>query len=740
MSGCSSLITHAFQPRGRTITVPSYAVSRTRTSAAHTIAGAARIDITPPPGYPTGGHGPAGAMARGYWTRLYARAFFFADSTASPVVLVSCDFFAVPGGLTATVRRRVSTEWAKRGVSIPPEAIIITATHTHHGPGNYLTAGVYNQYGSRYAGFDKRLFDFLSARITEAIDSAIIDARAGGPATLSIRRGTATQGLLLNRSASTFMSNWNASRIMDRLNPRQVADCRPGVELEESREKDWDLTGCPRLRALDRSITILDVRRSGRTMGMLIFMAVHPIVLEHAAPFNSSDFVGRAVSDIERGTLSSSDRGVVVGFFNGAEGDVVPRRGTRDLLDVERVKDTLLANIVAVLASPAASQLSFTVATREGALKPGSGYRDEAGHLHRLARSPLVGAATFGGSEDDRTILYHVGWREGAREVAGEGQGGKRGALDSQLLPFVRLTRILAPDYAFPAELPIGYVQLGDLKLVTVPAELSTAAGLMLRDSLRLGGRVEIVGLANEYSSYLATADEYEVQDYMGASTIWGPDESSLFTWAATCLATSSASPGCRAIETSAAVVERRDFSPGKEPGKIRGEKTPFGPFAIGEALPAVDDELQRFLRNRTGIPERNLPWFEWTERSRSESDDFMAARRRTVRVQTRVGGSWITRMSRGTSAPDDDGGGNFLTLMKEAPGRTGESRYLRHLSTIWLAPVLEKLPVAGEFRFQVLLSNGANGRSEIVSCPFVVDLSPEIRPSAVKPAASECR
>src|SRR6202162_5412329 len=42
--------------------------------------GAARIDTTPPPGYPNGGDGPAASVARGYWTRLHARAFFFQDS------------------------------------------------------------------------------------------------------------------------------------------------------------------------------------------------------------------------------------------------------------------------------------------------------------------------------------------------------------------------------------------------------------------------------------------------------------------------------------------------------------------------------------------------------------------------------------------------------------------------------------------------------------------------------------
>jgi len=677
-------------------------------------------------------------MARGYWTRLYARAFFFADSTGSPLVLVSSDFFAVPGGLTAEVRRRVAIAWAKRGLSIPPEAIIIAATHTHHGPGNYLTAGTYNAYGSRYPGFDKRLFAFLTDRITQAIDSAISDAWEGGPATMWLRRGQVSSGLLLNRSALTFMSNWNAAQIMDRLNPLGPIDCRPRLEADEAREKDWSLQGCPRLRALDRTLTILEVERSGRRLGMLMFLAVHPTVLEAGAPFYSSDFVGRALAEMERRSANDPRERLVAGFFNGAEGDVVPRRSARDIRDVERVKDTLLANIDMILKSPR-QPVGGAIVTHEARLRAGSAYRDATGRQHQLASFPIFGTAALGGAEDDRSVFYTFGWREGAREVAGENQGGKLGALDSQLLPSLRLTRILAPPYAFASELPIGYAQLGALTLVSVPAELSTATGLMIRDSLKSRGRVEIIGLSNEYSSYLATPDEYAVQDYMGASTLWGPDESNVFNWATMCLAAVSRAVGCSAVANPQKVVARKVFFAGRKQDKIRGEKKPFGPFAVGEPLGAIDDELEKVLRNANSVPERNLPWFEWSETSRRDADDFASTARRTVSIQMRVGSNWTTRTVGAARSPDDDTGGNFLTLMRQSPARIGQSRYDRYWSTIWLAPVLDSRRPEGVFRFRVLLSDQANNETEILSCPFVVNLSPSTRHAAVKPSTSGC-
>jgi neutral ceramidase len=530
------------------------------------------------------------------------------------------------------------------------------------------------------------------------------------------------------------MSNWNAAQIMDRLNPAGPIDCRPRVEAGEAREKDWSLPGCPRLRALDRTLTILTVNQSGREVGTLLFLAVHPTVLEAGAPFYSSDFVGRALAEMERRSSNSPRERLVAGFFNGAEGDVVPRRSARDIRDVERVKDTLLANIDAIRESTP-RPIGASIVTREERLRAGSAYRDATGRQRQLATYPMFGTAALGGAEDDRSVFYDFGWREGAREVAGENHGGKLGALDSQLLPFLRLTRILAPSYAFASELPIGYAQLGALTLVSVPAELSTATGLMIRDSLKSRGRVEIVGLSNEYSSYLATPDEYAVQDYMGASTLWGPDESNVFTWSAMCLAAVSRTVGCSAAANPQKVVAQKVFFAGRKQDKIRGEKKPFGPFAVGEALGAIDDELEKVLRNANGVPERNLPWFEWTETSRGNADDFASTASRTVSVQMRVGSNWITRSLGATGPPDDDTGGNFLTLMRQSPARTGPSRNERHWSALWLAPILEQKRPDGVFRFRVLINN----EKEILSCPFVVNLSPSVRHTAVKASTSSC-
>ncbi|KAG8326754.1 Neutral ceramidase [Homalodisca vitripennis] len=70
---------------------------------------------------------------------------------------------------------------------------------------------------------------------------------------------------------------------------------------------------------------------------------------------------------------------------------------------------------------------------------------------------------------------------------------------------------------------------VGDVALVCVPGEFTTMAGRRLRDALRQtlhfasNKNVLIIGLCNTYADYITTPEEYKVQRYEGASTIFGP-------------------------------------------------------------------------------------------------------------------------------------------------------------------------------------------------------------------------
>ncbi|KAF8085295.1 hypothetical protein N665_0672s0011 [Sinapis alba] len=89
-------------------------------------------------------------------------------------------------------------------------------------------------------------------------------------------------------------------------------------------------------------------------------------------------------------------------------------------------------------------------------------------------------------------------------------------------------------DWA-PSILPVQMFHIGQLVILSVPGEFTTMAGRRLRDAVKsflisldskqFGNNLHVViaGLTNTYSQYITTFEEYEVQRYEGASTLYGP-------------------------------------------------------------------------------------------------------------------------------------------------------------------------------------------------------------------------
>ncbi|KAL3915799.1 MAG: hypothetical protein SGILL_005474 [Bacillariaceae sp.] len=93
-----------------------------------------------------------------------------------------------------------------------------------------------------------------------------------------------------------------------------------------------------------------------------------------------------------------------------------------------------------------------------------------------------------------------------------------------------------------PKSVPISVFQIGDFYLLNVPAELTTMAGRRLRRAVEAvieehgkqrgvstasnnqqKPQVTIAGLANSYTHYVTTFEEYAGQRYEAASTLYGP-------------------------------------------------------------------------------------------------------------------------------------------------------------------------------------------------------------------------
>ncbi|GIV43741.1 MAG: hypothetical protein KatS3mg035_0864 [Bacteroidia bacterium] len=77
-----------------------------------------------------------------------------------------------------------------------------------------------------------------------------------------------------------------------------------------------------------------------------------------------------------------------------------------------------------------------------------------------------------------------------------------------------------------PDILPFQIIKIGDIAIAAAPTELTTTSGLRIQKQIRqsLKGIKEVIvaGYANAYASYTATPEEYAIQHYEGASTLYG--------------------------------------------------------------------------------------------------------------------------------------------------------------------------------------------------------------------------
>jgi neutral ceramidase len=663
-------------------------------------AGASKIDLTPPPGFPMGGHGFAGKTGRGYWTRLYARAFYLEDAVGHPLVLVSCDLWSVPGGLGDRVAELIHKDLSCQHVG--RESIVLAATHTHHSPGNYSTSAAYNTLASPGTGFDETLFEFLARRIAQAVVQAKEHA-VKAEMTVSVE---VVGEMSRNRGFPAFLRDGESAAIIESNKNGVMSDVNgPGTRLPAvpptAFYPDPDAA-----MAVYPEVTVLHFRRAGpagRSIGMAAFLSVHPTTMSHSSEVYSAELFGAVAARCEQqlvldGGEAGSD--AVVGLFNGAEGDVSPIWETQDRITTLRDAETLSKAILAMAAAntPASTEIDSAA---EIVRLPGASFMDAQGVHRELAEDAEPGAATLGGVADGFTPLHDLGWKEGVVGPRREHQGNKQPAFDPiglQLPEFFSPTHLLSEALEVPDRALIAVHRLGTLTIATLPGEFTTVMGKRIRAAIkkraklhrdgvsRKTERVLLAGLANEYISYVATPEEYAAQYYEGASTLYGPATGPYFI--------------------------RRLGSLSEELGKAKpiadrsfrycpGPSRRYRVEDVGEAPYFYDDGLVDLLLDpRTRRPQRAQYSYYWEE---SVSGDFILPldpkRSPTPRVSIEVqsagapgallqtlptigadGTEAATRVLAG-GVPETDEGLHFVTIaLSSAKGRSA-------WRVIWMPP-----------------------------------------------------
>lgn len=468
---------------------------------------------------------------RGIHTRIFSRAYVVEDlETEKSIAIVCADLgicsMAVKQSVIKLLEKKGPLDSAGKPV-YADENVMITATHTHIAPGGYSHFLAYN---ASILGFNKQNFDCIVEGIFKSITSA---HKSKSPGKILIASGDLHNCGKI-RSVKAYMQN-------------------PEIIEAEIPDKD-------NVEPIYNKMTLLKfVKKGGENIGMINWFALHPTNLGEKNKLVSGDNKGYAEQLFEK-----SNKGVISAFANSCCGDISPNAGKDEnngtpygrpdgKHDLERTEifGRKQFEMASTLYKDASEESDGSVDYRHT-------YVDMS-HCMIDGTAERTWPAAFGfgmvnGSREDSKGMNLKAWGEGttrdnisgnpalferlvkfALNVFGikwfkplpkeyeDGQGAKAVFLPAGYMKYKKAPII-------PSILPLQMLRLGSLLIVAHPGELTTVAGIRMRDQLKkIMGReqgikeIVIATYSNGYASYTTTPEEYAVQEYEGASNLYGP-------------------------------------------------------------------------------------------------------------------------------------------------------------------------------------------------------------------------
>lgn len=441
------------------------------------------------------GYAKTDQVTAGIHQRLWARAFVVADKfDQNRIALVTIDagmtFQAVIQAVVKRLQQQLGDRYSDRN-------LLITATHTHSGPGGFSHYALYNISSK---GFIKENFQV----VVDGIANAIIEADQNlKPGYVLLNKGELV-GANKNRSLPAYLSNYDAKH----FSPE------------------------------DRQMTILKFMQQDKPVGILSWFPTHGVSMSNTNQLISGDNKGYAAYLFEQHMKSPN---FVAAFAQSNAADMSPNLAldgsgpTKDPFVNTQTIGERQFNKAWSLYQAATTQLTGPIE-----------YRHRYLNMARQQVSP-----EFTDGQLRATCTAALGYAFAAGTEDGRGPFSfKEGTLKDN--PFLRaitwmltqpskaLKRCQAPKPILlaqgnfkpfpwtPEVLPASLLRIGQLGLLGLPAEVTVMAGRRLKatvavQSSPLFSHLVVAGYSNAYAGYLTTQEEYKKQHYEGGSTHFGP-------------------------------------------------------------------------------------------------------------------------------------------------------------------------------------------------------------------------
>uniref|UniRef100_A0A4W3KHD5 Neutral ceramidase n=1 Tax=Callorhinchus milii TaxID=7868 RepID=A0A4W3KHD5_CALMI len=462
--------------------------------------GVGRADCTGPiADLPLMGYAKPGQNAAGLHTRLYSRAFIVADSDDSKrVVFVSADI----GMVSQKLRLKVSLELkTKYGNLYRQDNVVLSGTHTHSGPAGYFQYTLFILTGK---GYIKPSINALVNGIVKSIDIAHKNMK---PGRIFINKG-AVDGSNINRSPFSYMNNPEAER------KRYKSDT-------------------------DKKLVLLKmVDMDGHGLGALSWFAVHPVSMNNTNLLVSSDNMGHAsyLFEQEKNMGSLPGQGPFVAAFASTNlGDVSSNtRGPHCVNTGESCNNPdstcpVGGASMCMSSGPGKDMFESTAIIGQNIFNKAKGRtcKPALGHSFAAGTTDGVGAFNFtqGAVEGDPF------WDAIRDMLLGKPSSEIQECQHPKPILF-STGEMTKPLPWHPEIVDVQILTIGTLAIAAVPGEFTTMSGRRLREAVKnelestgLLKEVDVVvaGLSNAYTHYITTYEEYQIQRYEAASTIYGP-------------------------------------------------------------------------------------------------------------------------------------------------------------------------------------------------------------------------
>ena len=495
-------------------------------------------------------------------TPLYARAMMFSEDELFCFVNVELAF--VTPSLVCGVLHLLAQRAPE--LKIRDHQLMITAQHTHSGPGGFSFHCLYNL---TTPGFVPSIYRSIVRGITDAILQASGNLT---PAKLGWGRGEFDDAAEIGMIRSIKAFNRNPE-----VHPLRAETAHQGINREMQ--------------------LLRVVGMDGQELGCINWFGVHCTNLSNDNTRVCSDNKGYAAELLERDFRSSSNDQFQAIFAQGTSGDVSPKiqrnprrprqRGKYDgkfpddiesakyngNLQFEKARQILAATTVSASAGPSRIRC-YQRLLNFGNIKIDPEFADGRSTLRTSPACfgiPFIGGAIVDGPGAHPLLLFGCGllarsatlceklfgWftsreRRQAKRVKYAAQGRKNvflesgecrvlgtrhvhrtpipGFLDKSTRYFKRfhLSGAIENHAWTPQVMPIQLVFLGRSALAAFPFEITTIAGqrfsrtltsLLQRHDI---DNVVLCPYANAYSGYITTFEEYQAQEYEGGHTLYG--------------------------------------------------------------------------------------------------------------------------------------------------------------------------------------------------------------------------